>query len=330
MTTKIYLLANMTPIYNLKDNTQDFIHLTCTVCYTDKDKIYNLLNYNEPCFIFRILSRPDAFHDITIHSKYLIEFKCSLNYFLPYDNFKDTLLSKILEKNPNNINDPINTNILNNVIFIFENSDWITIQRLFKLIKINLSGGSITKRHFLSTTDFQLTKFLYLMGYQKNEIYENHKNLSTSFKFTLDLYPDNIEIFKQIILKEDILALDKLISEKKTIDLKVNTTKGNIDELKSKLNNKTQNSTKIKSLQKSIKDLQDKIKIFKNDILSIEILENELRKKIEIYSKNNDSTLSDSAIINEYFKKYHINNINLGKSALDSVVSQFREILKKK
>jgi len=44
---------------------------------------------------------------------------------------------------------------------------------LFDNIKVKVSGGSITRRHLISTTDFNLISFLIRLGYSYNNIYSN-------------------------------------------------------------------------------------------------------------------------------------------------------------
>jgi hypothetical protein len=67
-------------------------------------------------------------------------------------------------------------------VFIFRNIRWSSIVLLFKLKGIDISGGTSSKRHLLSTVDATLKEFLDLFyGYNtnfinKHIIYESFKN----------------------------------------------------------------------------------------------------------------------------------------------------------
>jgi hypothetical protein len=53
------------------------------------------------------------------------------------------------------------------MLFIFKNIDWMTLQLIFRIIHIQLSGGSLSRRHYLSTSEFNLSKYLFLLGVEE-------------------------------------------------------------------------------------------------------------------------------------------------------------------
>lgn len=91
-------------------------------------------------------------------------------------------------------------------VFIFRNIDWSYLILLFKIKGIDISGGSNTKRHILSTVDATLKEFLDLFyGYNtnfinKHIIYESFKNKDgylSSF-INLNTYKDMLNFIKEL------------------------------------------------------------------------------------------------------------------------------------
>jgi len=91
-------------------------------------------------------------------------------------------------------------------VFIFRNIDWSNLIFLFKLKGIDISGGSNTKRHMLSTVDATLKEFLDLFyGYNtnfinKHIIYESFKNKDAylSSHINLNSYKDALNTIKEL------------------------------------------------------------------------------------------------------------------------------------
>jgi hypothetical protein len=119
-------------------------------------------------------------------------------------------------------------------VFIFRNICWSSIVLLFKLKGIDISGGSNSKRHILSTVDATLKEFLDLFyGYNtdfinKYIIYESFKNKNgylSSF-INLDFYKNMLENNKNLkdffeetnICWKDIGKISKGISKYQSSD----------------------------------------------------------------------------------------------------------------
>lgn len=124
------------------------------------------------------------------------------------------------------------TNILNNALFVFEDMNWFTLQAFFKYFKIDLSGGSISKRQVLSTAQYNLSSFLINFGYTKQDVYDSYimlKNFKLSQKevsLTLDigLSLDNVIVLESLkmyflnqisVIESSITSLEQDINNKK-------------------------------------------------------------------------------------------------------------------
>ena len=133
----------------------------------------------------------------------LVIILCNIN-----DIFKYIMFNKNSEGLFNNIFGDLNLDrkdfdsILQQSIFIFNNQMWSNIVLNFKLNKIDVSGGSISKRHILQTVELRFVSFLLniLDTTEISEaIYKNFKNPILSSYIPLDFY--------NIFLNTDILKL---------------------------------------------------------------------------------------------------------------------------
>ena len=81
--------------------------------------------------------------------------------------------------------------IIQQSIFIFINQMWSNVVLNFKINKVDISGGSISKRHILHTVDYQLVLFLLNIFDESkipNIVYNSYKNSLLSSSIPLDLY----------------------------------------------------------------------------------------------------------------------------------------------
>ena len=114
-----------------------------------------------------------------------------------------------------------NLNIGNKCLFVFENIPWHIVVLKFKLTNVELSGGSITNRHILSTTKSMLTSYLILF-FGIDEVQDISYNGSKKDKLLLSprinkkyynsYTKDILKIYtlKPGEVKEKILAINKL------------------------------------------------------------------------------------------------------------------------
>nr|YP_009348135.1 hypothetical protein [Hericium coralloides]APX41088.1 hypothetical protein [Hericium coralloides] len=128
-------------------------------------------------------------------------------------NYNDFLFQMILckkDKDPKNIFYSIFDNSIFNrgnlkPLFIFDKLIWSNIVFLLKMIFINISGGSITHRHLLSTTQFDL--FTYLNIIFKNDINRLKKYIYKLYKLPYSKVDYNYKHLINLLRNKKILIL---------------------------------------------------------------------------------------------------------------------------
>jgi DNA-directed RNA polymerase len=190
-----YMVLSLSKIL---DSTPNNKHLAGSVFFTNRINLKNWKNYeNNSNIIFVIhieYKAYEEYHFISIcDNLYLL--KMSLLSFIVWcfdqnldlEKFLINLLKEAIEDdkevNAQNLKQILQLkSILNNIIFVFDNFDWFNLQLLFKILKIEISGGTITKRYLLTTSQFKLSKFLYNLGYNDEDIYFSFKYLKNLSK----------------------------------------------------------------------------------------------------------------------------------------------------
>ena len=191
------LLVTFARSHENTNNKNNNIHLTASVCTVEQDKIcLSSIKNNKKKYLFIIRIGLNGLNEIICReiNDNVVEITISLTYFL-------SLANKELKANENflylifnseNLNPYISkedilkdwNSILNNCLFIFEEINWLCLQLLFKLININISGGSNNRRQYLSTTDFNLSMFLSLLDFRASDIYLSFNNLKVQREIT--------------------------------------------------------------------------------------------------------------------------------------------------
>jgi len=269
-----YLLATLARSFDNYHVKNKMIHLIASVFYTDKDLINNislLENNSDTHLIIRLLRRGDDYLKIIEHNANSVEFHCSWSHLLSksinngLENFMEELIGSY------HLESKVGGNILNNVYFVFENTTWLNLQILFKIINIQISGGSITRRQFLSTNQYYLSFFLLKLGYNYEDIYNSinyNKNISSGYidsnKLMID--QDLILLYIKIFFKT---LLNNIYSIRNSIENEIKSLKGNLSVLQSE-----QSSIKVKIGQQNTKKY---IKLNKN----IENLNKNIESKLE-------------------------------------------------
>ena len=137
----------------------------------------NLINYMQP--------------DITNKGS-LVIIKCSISTFI-----KNMLFTEESNSLFDNVFGGLNLkskdfdSICQQSVFIFLNQMWSNVLLNFKLSKVDVSGGSITKRHLLQTVDFQLVTNLLKFFDESvipNLIYKSFKEPMISSSIPLNYY----------------------------------------------------------------------------------------------------------------------------------------------
>lgn len=241
------------------------------------------------------------------------------------------------------------TNILNNALFVFEDMNWFTLQAFFKYFKIDLSGGSISKRQVLSTAQYNLSSFLINFGYTKQDVYDSYIMLK-NFKFsqkevslTLDigLSLDNLLVLEslKVYFRNQISVIESSIT---SLEQDINNKKNNISSLETDISNrisdkvnknKDTSSKRILKHRKNIDDLkitidknQKQISLLKTKVSDLsnelENLSNltfdELRSKYYLYCHNDIQAQKGEALKNNLLKLSNKNNKNYRVKTLNS------------
>ena len=145
---------------------------------------------------------------------------CNLYYFFGFSlsdlsrGFVDhNFLDIIFNNKPVDYVGPYFDFFFSKSIFIFDNVSWQDLQFLFRFRRVQLSGGSINRRHLVSTLDYLLLKHIILMGYSLQDIFNSRKVLSSvkltreSFGWSAYKFDFIVNILKSLI-SEDIASLE--------------------------------------------------------------------------------------------------------------------------
>ena len=181
---------------------------------------------------------------------------------------------------------------LNKILFVFEDIDWDSIKYIFLLADIIISSGSITKRHILSTTQFNLNKNLIFLGYNEESVYNSYIYLNNLKKDKACLSASEGDNLQGVSTGR--LGVLNNLSTSDNIKISNTLSESKIKEyIKYKLN------TILTSIQENITNLEKDIK---DKLANIEYLENTiLNKKIEIKKVN--KKVSNSKRIQSFEKK---------------------------
>lgn len=170
------------------------------------------------------------------------------------------------------LNEEEKNNILNNVLFIFEDLNWFNLQLLFRIGNVFISGESNNRRYIMTSVHYNLNYFLFLMGYTITDVFNSYKylinieptqtsnrinhnkillilsissiikDLLDSIHKTLDCL--NIDISSKI---NNLASLEKIIETNENTQLSTKRIKNNIQELKSIISNRNKEKTRIEN-----------------------------------------------------------------------------------
>lgn len=332
---KSYIIASLAQSFDDYHTTNHQIHLLGSIFYTHNEvHIKNLVGKNIPntYVIFRLLSlnKPEGEDLISYykHSDKVHEYVLNINDFLGLilendkyvQNFENSVINLLIEEK-----ESANNFSFKNAIFIFEGISWFTLQLLFKYSGVILSSGSVNKRHILSTTQFNLSKFLFYLDYNYNDLYnssntlnkilsEKRQNNITMFSYILDKSLMSGFIEKELFKEENkinnsILSLKQRIKEiennNKSLENDLSIKKGKI--LKS--NKSLENSQKILRIRKIIENNTNFISKLEKYISSLNSNLLDVKNKIDSLKDLNYIDLKKL-----YLNKYH--NLNLGRYSL--------------
>ena len=259
-----------------------------------------------------------------IYLNKLVVFEMSMLWlfvnYMKYNSYSETKFEDFLLNVISNLSSEVpgftKNNILTKILFIFDSVNWSTLQLLFKILNINLSGGSISKRHFISTSEYNLSRYLILLGINDVDIYKSYVLNKEAINLSIDI--------SKLVLPTELFIL---IIKIKTEEVIIHMTE-NIKQLENKIKNYNNDikSLEVSSLIKQTKknktkssivipDISDKTKksIEKIKNLSLESEKEILKLKSVIsdikVSIDNLSNKSYDEVKNIYMKYFH--NLNL-------------------
>jgi DNA-directed RNA polymerase len=200
-----------------------------------------------------------------------------------------------------------------NPIIIFKGLHWGNIIYFFNKYGYTVHGGSISRRHKLSMSEFRLGIFLYLMNIEDKESYYRYYRdnlISSNFydnKHENSIYNEYLLINNEILYKNKLLDLNKeLLTEKKNIFQKDIELSIIVEKMSEFLNEKTyldklhssydkkllihKTSSKHRMvINNKIKDLVEQ----KNDLIK----ENDLNKKKIVQINSNKILLFEKLVL---------------------------------
>ena len=155
--------------------------------------------YVEEDYIFKVEDLQEISPTVIKESESLSEFRIKLqeflNFFLEYsysvsDNKyqkKNNVLASLVGGYDSSYIIPN----FSNVLFVFENINWLTLQGVLLFIGIKLSSGSTSQRHVLSSVQYNLSRFLINLNYSSLDVYRS--NIIARHQKRLELKPNDLE-----------------------------------------------------------------------------------------------------------------------------------------
>ena len=316
---KLYLLASFARSFDKYHVENSLIHLVMCKFYTTSNnfnqKIENLKKVDTFKLIIRIYNGDVSNYSLTKglydekincylfhHSENLVEICIDIKQLVYYQDVKKQIKmsTEFMEKLLNLIAGSVELEekdsyyILNNILFIFEDVNYFTVEVLAKFFNIRISGGSISKRSCLSTVQYNMSYFLMHLGYSFNDVYESKlinkkrfekinyneninnlqfdKNIVSSYiKYILDYKINNLN-FQISTLENDIknmqdviLNLDKsLEGEFELLLISDNQLRINRNTILEKENKIALTHNNISKLKEEVSELSDKLNFVDN------------------------------------------------------------------
>lgn len=364
MNKNFYLFANFARSFDKFHVNNETNHLVSSIFYTedlkadniknltlDKDKILNVIYIGDfDINHLNIHKTQDNINIFLIPNIYLMKEFLNSN---DKNNLNQTLLNTLRDKNmfkeiiellldDYNQLDKIKNINLNQYIFIFENLNWFTVQLLFKNWNITLSGGTLNKRHIVSTTQFNLIKFLISLDFKDKDFYNSFKYGTKKYESIKEislkgdskiLHMDKNLILK--IIKDKIkLLLSKITENLSIINKEIKAKNQNVINLeqerlefknkKIKLNKNLKDSKKLIKLEKRIEELNNKIKSLNLKVLDLEKTKTNILTREELISNLNYDALRE-LYIQEFLNDRSVDITNKIK---DSGISNKKKIKK--
>lgn len=263
---KRYILATIAKSFDESHIKEEQFHLIFSTFYTNDDKVDVLKDSNLKITIIKFIgvSKPIDYINYTNINANIQMIECSFKFIVDGNthNFLHEFIPLLIGEK---ISPTKDVNILNDVLFIFEDLHWNFIKLMFNGVGIKVGGGSISRRNILSTCQYRLAKILFLMGYVEEDVYNS---LQIRNKFNTQGIDNNInisEIMGKIISQLKIYIENKITNEISSLDMlqnEIKTKEGQIQSNESIIHNKIGPQNRALSTKKENK-LKDQIKHFK-------------------------------------------------------------------
>lgn len=345
---KFYLLVCLAISNDKYHKLNNLIHLVSSIFYTTEFNSHfdELTQINEisklNTVVLRVTRNTTPYLVTTQYNNSLVQIEISFIYLLDL-YLKSSEYSDFVEEIFQQSDKEINTNILKgagykNILYVFEDLNWLEIQWLFKIKKVIISGGSISNRQYLSTSEFNLSLYLHLLGYSDVDIHESH-NLAKLLKkkeANSDMIVDNnISLapqFLRVLLNswlddelnnylERIKCLEQeILSRKEKIQFSKKTQSVKNQEILSQ-NKSVYNSKRLRKIEINIREESNALLFKEKELSDLNTKLLELTQK-----KDNLSNLSLTELKDEYFK--YVYNFKKSKdiSTVKILLSQTKKL----
>lgn len=309
--------------------SQKIIHLVCSVFYTCQLDLRTFIrNYrsDSPIFIIQVLPSLASSDSLLLKGVELFDVSPSIIVFhVSFDNFLDITnlnsskgFESVIEaiaggKDLDNKKSAVKDfgNILNRTLFIFSGIGWAEMQLGFRSVGVNISGGTISKRQYISTSQFRLMSFLIRFGYQIDDIYKSFDISKKTFDRVAEYNSDDRlnSLYKRIINKKNSEIESELLTTKNNLESYISKSKLDIISLERDITKEVESkssSIKVNSSKRILK-MRKRLLNLKESIIAKEKELFELNSHISELLKNHKSLndLSSDEIKKLYFKNHH-------------------------
>ena len=204
---------------------------------------------------------------------------------------------------------------INKFIFFFRGINWPILQKTFRKNGIEISGGIGTKRAFLSTSNYFLSKFLFYINFSSTDIY-NYYNQTKDFEsFNSDeiFEDDDIYFMKYVLINLNHSDMIGYLKRKVELESQISNDKSTLKSTITRYANfqgvsatkKIKNDNKINRMKQELQDLSNELSKIESEIVKIQEEDKLLQSK--------NLTLENVVpLYNKRFIEKHINNFVLG------------------
>lgn len=321
-----YVIATVARSFDSYHDSNQIPHLIFSTFYTNSDKLDKIYSLGiDQKIIIRIIDSPGADIESKLHNPKTIEFIIP-NYILfnwganklGLKSFFEILMNYGKKENINIYN------LFSSILFVFEDLNWSNIRLLFSGLKVSASGGSISQRHLLSTSEYLLSRYLFIMGYTLADV-NYSKQLSKSVNEIGIVANRNYELSRDLLInimhKEYHNEFLAIINYRKKLNMEIIEANNTLLKFNKRIQLKGSEKELYLSrlpLEYQPKNLEKTIEKLKNDLLALD--SNEAFVKKEVDSLN---LLSDSELLNKYYKEFHNNKFYLNQMTFEKNLLKF-------